>query len=270
MLYCLNTSTIRPATLPEKIRVASEAGYAAIELWHDEVDGYCQEVHPLAEIRTMLSDAGLHLASMIYLKGWWETEGKERVIVLDECRRRMEQAAELGAAICIAGPPAGSADMESGVLRYRELLELGKSIGVVPALEFLGFVDEFHTLAGAVQVARATGRPDACVVIDPFHLFRGGDGIEVMAELDITAKEIGILHFNDTPEEPARELQHDRHRVMPGDGHLNLQRYVGIASEVGYQGPLSLELFNEELWTHDPLEIARQGLDRMRQIVESA
>ena len=38
--YCLNTSTIRPTRLLEKIRIAGRAGYAAIEPWNDEVDDY--------------------------------------------------------------------------------------------------------------------------------------------------------------------------------------------------------------------------------------
>ena len=37
-IYCLNTSTIRPTPLLEKIRIAGAAGYQAIEPWNDEVD----------------------------------------------------------------------------------------------------------------------------------------------------------------------------------------------------------------------------------------
>ena len=31
--YALNTSTIRPASLMEKIRIAGQTGYQGIELW---------------------------------------------------------------------------------------------------------------------------------------------------------------------------------------------------------------------------------------------
>ena len=34
---CLNTSTIRPQTLLEKIRLTSEAGFEGIELWINDV-----------------------------------------------------------------------------------------------------------------------------------------------------------------------------------------------------------------------------------------
>ena len=43
---------------------------------------------------------------------------------------------------------------------------------------------------------------------------------------------------------------------------------VSILREIQYRGPISLELFNETLWQQDPLEVARIGLDKMRQVVE--
>jgi sugar phosphate isomerase/epimerase len=267
-IYCLNTSTIRPASLPEKIQAAGEAGYSAIELWHDDVDPYLAQGGKLADVRKMLADWALTVPSMIYLGGWFETTGEEHRKNVEECRRRLHQAAELGAGICVAGPPAGQADLELGTAHYRELLEIGKSVGVRPAVEFLGFVDEFNRIASCVQVARGTGDPTACIVIDPFHLFRGGDGIEAMAGQGLKPHEIGILHFNDAPTSPPRERQHDPDRVLPGDGHLDLRRYVQIAREIGYKGALSLELFNEELWRLSPLEVAKLGLSKMRAVVE--
>ena len=37
---CLNSSTIRPTPVMEKIQIAATAGYGAIEIWHDDVDAY--------------------------------------------------------------------------------------------------------------------------------------------------------------------------------------------------------------------------------------
>ena len=39
-VYCLNTSTIRPTPLLEKIAIAGKAGYQAIEPWNDEITAY--------------------------------------------------------------------------------------------------------------------------------------------------------------------------------------------------------------------------------------
>ena len=37
MIYCLNTSTIKPQTLMDKIKSAGNAGYDGIELWLNDV-----------------------------------------------------------------------------------------------------------------------------------------------------------------------------------------------------------------------------------------
>ena len=39
-LYCLNTSTIKPTPLLEKIEIAGRLGYGALEPWNDEIDEY--------------------------------------------------------------------------------------------------------------------------------------------------------------------------------------------------------------------------------------
>ncbi len=67
---CFNTSTIRPAPLMEKIRLAGEAGFRAIELWNDDVTAYVEGRGRMEEIRRALNAAGLSVPSVIaVLKG---------------------------------------------------------------------------------------------------------------------------------------------------------------------------------------------------------
>jgi sugar phosphate isomerase/epimerase len=76
------------------------------------------------------------------------------------------------------------------------------------------------------------------------------------------------MHFNDTPVSPPREKQHDKNRVYPGEGHLNLKRELDLLRKIGYDRWLSLELFREDLWARNPLEVARTGLEKMRAVAE--
>ena len=55
---------------------------------------------------------------------------------------------------------------------------------------------------------------------------------------------------------------------MPGDGTFDLHRYLELLLATGYEGFLSLELFREDLWQQDPLAVAREGLEKMQQVVE--
>ncbi|MEX0725886.1 MAG: sugar phosphate isomerase/epimerase [Planctomycetaceae bacterium] len=265
-IYCLNSSTIRPTPILDKIRIAGRTGYQAIELWHDDIDAYLQQGGKISDIKKTLDDQQLQVPTTIYLKGWFETTGAEHRRELDECKRRMEQSVAVGAEYIIAGPPAGKADYELGAKNYRELLEIGLAIGVKPAMEFLGFVEELNTIEDALNVIQKAGHPAGTVVLDPFHIFRGGGSMESISLL--TGDQIAISHFNDTPATPPRLEQHDKDRVMPGEGHLDLKRYLQLLKQTGYNRWLSLELFREDLWSQNPETVARTGLERMRKVAE--
>jgi 2-keto-myo-inositol isomerase len=200
---------------------------------------------------------------MIYFSGWFDCGEGEWLGVKDGAARRMEQAATLGARHIICSPPEGRADVATGARRYGELLALGSRVGVMPAFEFLGFVEQYCTIEAALDVLAIAG---GATVLDPFHIFRGGGSMESVSKL--RGDQIAISHFNDTVASPPRERQHDGDRVMPGDGCSDLARYCALLRATGYSGWLSLELFREDLWARDPLEVARIGLGKMREVAE--
>ena len=85
----------------------------------------------------------------------------------------------------------------------------------------------------------------------------------------IPGDRVAICHFNDSPELPPREQQHDKDRVFPGDGHVDLKAMVQYLREIQFNGCISLELFNPAYWEMDLEEVARIGLEKMRTVVES-
>ena len=265
-LYGLNASTIRTTPIMEQVRAAAIAGFSGIELWFDAVDTHVERGGCLADIQRALADNGLAVPTMIYLGGWFDAPEQSYPIVLDECKRRMGVAAELGAPYVIAGPPPGQADFELGARRYRDLLEIGEAMGVRPAMEFLGFVEKLKTIEDALEVMIKSGRSDATIVLDPAHIHRGGGGVDSIEKL--MPGQIAISHFDDCPANVPREVQVDQDRVMPGDGVFDLQRYLALLRKIGYRGYLSLELFREDMWARDAVEVARAGLEKMRQVAE--
>jgi sugar phosphate isomerase/epimerase len=265
--YCLNASTIKTTPVLEQIAAAASAGFEAVELWHDKIDEYLQTGGKLRDIRVALNDCGLAVPTTIYISDWFDASDDAYPAVLDKCKRRMHQAAEIGAPYVIASPPRGRADIELGGRRYLELLRIGESLGVMPAMEFLGFVDQLNTIEAALKVMDLSGHPAATTVLDPFHVFRGGGSMESITKL--TASRVAISHFNDAPASPPRAVQGDHDRVMPGDGHLDLTRYLQLLRQIGYNHCLSLELFREELWQADPIAVAKRGLMKMQMVVEA-
>ena len=263
-IYTLNSSTIKPAPILDKIRIAGESGYGAIELWHDDIDLHIANGGSVDDVRKAVDDHGLQVPTTIMLKGWFDTVGADHATALDECKRRMEQAAIVGAVHCIGGPPHDPhIDYDLGAQNYAELLSLGiREFGVRPAMEYLGFAQKFNTIEDSLEIMQRSGHPEATIVLDPFHCFRGGGPMESISKL--SSSQIAVSHFNDAPANPPRELQRDPDRVLPGDGIVDLKKYCDLLRSVGYNRWLSLELFSEELWSRDPKEVAQIGLDKMR------
>jgi sugar phosphate isomerase/epimerase len=76
--------------------------------------------------------------------------------------------------------------------------------------------------------------------------------------------------MNDYPAQPPRESIGDADRVYPGDGVAPLGQILRDLSAAGFEGFLSLELFNREYWNRDAETVAREGIEKMRAAVEAA
>jgi sugar phosphate isomerase/epimerase len=265
--YCLNTSTIRPTWLLKKLEIAGKAGYRAIEPWNDEVTAYLDQGGDLKELNRALGDAGLKVVSVIALHGWITAEGAAYQRVREDCKRRMAQAVALGSPYIVASPPQEVVELKRAAARYAELIELGASLGILPSMEFLGFVDGVKSVASARAIAEGSGDPRATVVADVFHMIRGGGSVDDL--LTLSGDRLACFHINDLPAQPNPLTQKDEDRVMVGDGIADLSRVVANLRTIGYRGPLSLELFNRKLWEQDPLEVATRGIERVRALVEA-
>ena len=265
-IACLNTSTIQPTPLLDKIRIAGQAGYQAIEPWNDEIDLYLSQGGTLGELRKALGDAGLKVVSVIALGGWTLPEGPAYQAALDVCRKRMDQAAAIGSPFIVASPPQEVIDLAFAASRFTELLKLGLQAGVTPSMEFLGFVDGIKNVDSALAIADGCGTPSATIVADVFHMIRGGETVDDL--LKFSGDRLSCFHINDVPAVPDPLTQTDYDRVMLGDGIADLPRVIRNLRSIGYAGPVSLELFNRSLWAENPLEVARIGFERLKALIE--
>ncbi len=268
---CLNTSTIRPSTLDQKIKAAVESGYDGIELWINELEEYEKTGGNLKELGQQIRESGLFIPNIIGLWGCMpmaETEWQES---LPATRERMRRSAEVGSkhVAAIPLPDVADFDLITGVKRYRELLKIAREeYGIIAAFEFVGFFKGISRLGQAAAIALDTDDPDACIIMDTFHLYRGGSGYNGIKKLN--GNLIANFHWNDLPDAPAREALGDEHRIFPGDGILPLVQVLRDLKAIDYRGPISLEMFNREHWKMDPMQVARTGLEKIRKLIDQA
>ena len=270
-LFCLNTATIRGQKLGivKEIEVAAAAGYQAIEPWIDTIEEYQKQGGSLSDLKKRIADAGLAVPSAIGFPQWIVDDEAKRAKGLEQAKRDMEVVAKIGGTR-LAAPPAGATDtpgldLFNASKRYRALLDAGDQIGVLPQLELWGFSKNLNRLGECACVAIETGHPKACVLIDVYHLYKGGSDIGGLELLNGNA--VHVLHMNDYPADPPRERIDDSFRVHPGDGIAPVTQILRALRDIGGQKVLSLELFNRNYWSMNANDVARAGLAKMKSAV---
>jgi 2-keto-myo-inositol isomerase len=266
--YCLNTALLRGYDLDivEQVELAGEAGYDAVEPWLADLERFEASGGALDDLARRIEDLGLSVESAIGFAPWIADDPAERERALEQARRDMDRVSRIGGRR-IAAPPAGEprgAALDLGVVadRYRGLLEVGAQCGVVPQLELWGFARNLSRLAECVFAAVAADHEDACLLLDVYHLYKGGSGLKGLRLLGPHA--VHVLHVNDYPSIP-RETIEDKDRVLPGEGVAPLRGILGALRESGGETVLSIELFNEGYWKRwDAPTLARLGLERTK------
>jgi len=270
----LNTSTINGSQLDvlEQVKIASKTGYDAIEPWIRDIERFQESGGKLRDLRNAITDGGLTVESGIAFGNWITDDPQQRQEGLERCRRDMATLAAIGG-VRIAAPPVGATrgdklDLDRVAERYAALLEIGRQEGVVPQLELWGFSTNLSTLAELLYVAAAAQDRDACLLLDVYHMYKGGSDFQNIGL--VPGARMYCLHMNDYPAVPPRDQIQDKDRVYPGDGVAPLTEILPTLARGGFAGSLSLELFNRSYWELPPEEVARTGLNKMRQCVQAA
>lgn len=273
--FCFNTSTVRKhkLALPELCRLTAAAGYHAIEPWMDELERFVAEGGDLGELRSELIDLGLTVESAIGFFDWISAEDEKREAGLAQARHDMQLLARLGGRR-IAAPPFGAhmtgspkIELLAAAERYHTLCTLGEELGVVPMVEVWGFSTNLNRLGEAALIAIESGHPDASILCDVYHLYKGGSPIDGLTLL--TGDRLPVFHVNDYPAIAPEQIT-DADRVYPGDGVAPLGQILRNLNYSGFHGFLSLELFNEDYYNEAPLTVARTGLEKLKREVSAA
>lgn len=271
--YALNTGTLRGFELgiEEEIEVVAKAGYRLIEPWIGHIAKYVEQGGKLSELKKRLDGHGMQAINAIGFAPWIVDDDAKRAAGVEQLKREMGMLREIGcprvAAAAAGASSARLADFAVLGARYRTILELGASMDVIPQLEIWGGSQTLTTIADALAVAAHAAHPQAALLLDAYHMYKGGSSVESLRLVSGTA--MGLFHINDYPADPPRATIQDKDRVYPGDGVAPLRAILTTLKRNGFSGALSFEVFNRDYWaTGDPLGVARTALEKMKAIAE--
>ena len=274
--FALNTSTVRgqKLSIEEQVDLTAKAGYDGIEPWIRDIQQYVDDGGSVADLKKKISDGGLTVDSAIGFANWIVDDPDARAKGLEQAKREMALVKAIGGGR-VAAPPVGAHRGDSTppplpviAERYRALLEVGEQVGVVPQLELWGFSPTLSKLSELAYVSAGAGHPGACVLPDFYHIYKGGNDFASLGMIE--ASRMHCFHMNDYPADPPIAEIADKHRVFPGDGVCPLPKIIRQLIDHGFAGTFSLELFNPEYWERDPFEVASEGLEKSRAVVQAA
>ncbi|MEC9095311.1 MAG: sugar phosphate isomerase/epimerase family protein [Planctomycetota bacterium] len=272
--YCFNTSCVRgqQLSLDQQVDLVIKTGYEGIEPWIRDLQAFKDKGGNLNDLGKKLADNNVKVVSAIGFARWIVNDDQERAKGLETAKHDMGLLKEMGG-VRIAAPPVGATDIEgfdlfAAAQRYHDLCEVGRNEGITPQLELWGFSKTLSRLGELAFVAAEAGHPDACILPDIYHIYKGGSSFEGLKMLN--GQHIHCFHVNDYPADPPRATIADKHRVHVGDGIAPVTKILQMVHQTGCRGMLSLELFNPDYWKQDPMKVASEGLAKVKTAVAKA
>lgn len=241
-----NQMTADPWSLAQVVSNCSKSGVPYIGVWRHKLDG------DAAKVSAMIRSEGLRVSSLCR-GGWFSapTAEERRKRVADN-RLAIEEAALLGAPVLVivSGPANGQTldDARATVLDgLVEVLPDAERAGVILGIEplhpmYCAERSVVVTLKQANDLAEQLSSPAAGVVVDAFHVWWDPD---VMHQIERARGRIVGFHVSDWPVPLPGILMG---RAMMGDGVIELRKLRQAVDATGYDGPIEVEIFNEEIW----------------------
>lgn len=270
----LNTSTLLHYKLDVDVQIdwVAEAGFDGIELWMSDIKKYLDKGGKTATLKDKLQAYELTLENIIGFSKWCSDDPEEREKALIQLREEMNITAELGG-MFIAAPVQGIAALDrtkydAYAERYNAILELGDETGVTPIIELWG-MGALNKIADCAQIVIATGHPKATMLLDFYHVYRGGNDWDTIDILN--GKRLPVIHMNDYPATPSYEKLKDSDRVLPGEGVCPFDVVIPKLINAGFNGGFSVELFNKGYWeTMDAKTLLKNSYEKTNDIVQKA
>jgi 2-keto-myo-inositol isomerase len=270
--YCLNTSTIRGNNLDivGVVNAASKAGFHAIEPWIMELDRYTSGGGTLTDLGKRIADAGLTVEDAIAFNSFLDDDDARRAASMEKLKVDMDKVAQIGGKR-IAAPPGNNraaVGLDSAAKYYRAALEMGERMGVQPLLELWGTHPVLGPLSHGIYATVASGRADASLLLDVFHLYKSGTPFTSLKQINGAA--LHVMHLNDYPQAADSSTLNDGNRIYPGDGVAPIGQILRDLRDNGFRGHLSLELFNREYWAKSADENLKTAMEKIRATVRAA
>ena len=244
--------------LPEKLDAIARAGFDGVEIFENDFlafDGSARDVG------RMVGDHGLAITLFQPFRDFEGMPDPQRSRTFDRAERKFDVMQELGTdlvLVCSNVSPIALGGLDRAAADFHELGERAAKRGLRVGYEALAWGRHINDHRDAWEIVRRADHPNIGLILDSFHTL--ARKIDVNSIRSIPKEKIFIIQLADAPLIDMDLLYWSRHyRNMPGEGDLPVLDFMRAVAATGYDGYLSLEIFNDQFRGGSTRSIAVDG-----------
>lgn len=263
----LHTWTLDTTPLADALRIARETGWNAVELRRVDFTRAIEAGATNSEVLSLIRASGIKVATLGAESGWIFARGDERRRLLRVFEATCANAVALGCDLVMSAPgPTVGGDVRQAAASLREAGDIARDHAVRHALEFSSAHDVINRLEIAREILALADYPNCGLVLDAYHLERSGAGGRAFE--DVPSHDIFAFQYSDVPPAPSAPGR-PVDRLPPGQGIVRWREIFELLIEKNYAGYLSYEAPNPAHWSRPPDEVAREGVNATRALLNA-
>lgn len=246
-------------TLDEKLRAIAAAGFDAVEIF--ETDFLSFDGTP-RDLGRMCGDLGLAICAFQPFRDFEGMPEPQRTRNFTRAERKFDLMQELGTdllLICSNVAPAAIGGIDRAADDLHALGERAASRRLRVGFEALAWGRHVNDYRDAWEIVRRADHGAVGLILDSFHAL--ARALPVAAIRAIPADRIFLVQLADAPPLELDLLSWSRHfRCFPGQGELPILAFMEAVAATFYDGPISLEIFNDQFRAGSAARVALDGL----------
>jgi 4-hydroxyphenylpyruvate dioxygenase len=244
--------------LRQKLDAIARAGFDGVEIFENDFLAFDESPRDVGRI---VRDHGLEITLFQPFRDFEGMPEPLRRRTFDRAERKFDIMQEMGTdlvLVCSNVSSAALGGIDRAAADFRELGERAARRGLRVGYEGLAWGRHIHDHRDAWEIVRRADHPNIGLILDSFHTL--SRKIDVNSIRSIPKEKIFIVQLADAPLIDMDLLYWSRHfRSMPGEGDLPVTDFTRAVAATGYDGYLSLEIFNDQFRGGSPTAIAVDG-----------
>ncbi|MEK6246974.1 MAG: sugar phosphate isomerase/epimerase, partial [Planctomycetales bacterium] len=239
----------------------------AIELWLGKLESYLEN-HSVADVRRLLEENEIAAPVASYQGGLLTSQGPQRQQHWEHFSNRLQLCQQLGIKTIVVAidilAPLDQQNLDRACASLAEIASLASEHNIQVAMEFQANSAFGNNLQTAAMLVAEVGSAHLGICFDLFHFYCGPSKLSDVACL--TRDNLFHVQLSDLAG-PVRELAIDADRILPGDGEIPVEPIVEHCRKIGYDGSISVELMNPQIWNIPALQFGEIATTALRMVL---